>query len=107
MKKLYGKDRKIIIEEKAIYHCNECDGWFEPNDFHNHPHAFDGIETTCKKCRKQKRIDLYGNETPLERHGTPHEVKYAKQFLELMGYDLDYNIHEQFLMRNKDRIKVY
>ena len=106
MKKLYGKDRVKIIDDVELFLCNRCGEWQEKSEYYKNNRCYMAVDSTCIPCRKDKNLEKFKGKSPLEYHGVVWEVKGAKKVLERMGYDLDYNIHEQFLLRNKDRMNL-
>lgn len=69
-----------------------------------------GKVSTCKPCVEKRRLELIelrkdGINTQLSQEelgDTYYEIKETKAALQRIGYDLNKNIHEQFL----ERIKV-
>ena len=75
-------------EEGWTYRCSICTQYRPPEDFHkdnSKPPFY--LSYNCKECRRNIN----------EREPDPAIVEQKNKILQGMGYDLDKDIHEQFM----------
>lgn len=84
--------------------CKNCKQEKHESEF---THSQTGIYKTCKLCEKLQReeYDTKGIHADLSKvaHNTSFDVQNARDFLELLGYDLEKPIYLQFKERTKEK----
>ena len=85
-------------EGEWLYRCNRCHNWLTKESFHSDKSKIFEISYTCKECRKNME------------HSKPMlhewEERDGIKVLENMGYDINGDIHKQFLERVKKKYGV-
>ena len=85
-----------MLEEEWGYRCSRCENYLPEDHFHkdkSKPPFY--IAYTCKQCRKNS-----DNHKPILYQS---DIDAGLQILTRLGYDIEGDIHQQFLQKIKDK----
>ena len=89
-------NRRIMGEEGWTYRCSICKQYQPPDNFHqdrSKPPFY--LSYNCKQCRKNIN----------QREPDPETASEKDRILQALGYDLDKDIHQQFMEYVQKRTK--
>lgn len=85
-----------MLEEEWGYRCSRCENYLPEDHFHrdkSKPPFY--IAYTCKECRKNS-----DDHKPMLYQS---DIDAGLEILRRLGYDIEGDIHQQFLKKIKDR----
>ena len=92
-------ERKYEYRGKELYICcNKCFEWKHEEGFSSSKRHSLRRYYTCKACSNIKRH----SSNKLD-DATENTANYAREILMNMGFDIEGDIHEQFIQRIKDK----
>lgn len=89
-------NRRIMGEYGWTYRCSRCTQYLPDDSFHKDSSKPPfNISYTCKECRKNSE-----NHEPILYHS---DKEAGLDILKKMGYDIDGNVHTQFMERMRKK----
>jgi hypothetical protein len=108
MKRITPAERLIIGEDGIEYaFCRGHKTYHLTSEFSKDCRSVTKYAYSCRDWKNQDdRARKLRQKTmgAFAAHSVPEEVELAKMLLTRMGYDLDQDIHQQFLEHNKHRL---
>ena len=115
------KDKRFLGSDGVMYHyCKECQDFKPVHEFNNCTKCAFGKYPLCKYHHRLKnKASYYKNKKGDRKPRKPDDMSYlnisfptqddydnVKWFLKKMGYDINKNIHRQFLDKMKDKYNI-
>lgn len=112
-------DEKDGLYDMGRYICNACEVEKQKSSFHNCKNCKDGIVKICKTCKLQGRHSLKVKEqihpfneefrqTEKKHYSLngcgKNEYQHMYMLMEKMGFDVNKDIHQQFLDRHNQKL---
>lgn len=101
--------KRIFSEEGWLYYCSMCEGYKPEDEFNSDKNRPFGKYYICKDHRREK----YNEKNNIDPDDGLDHLKLVfvnesdeegkDRFLKAMGYDLNEDIHQQFLKRVREK----